>query len=339
MMGAPRLAVASLGGTITMTSGDTSHGVAPSLTAAELLSTVPSLAQIADVHAQTLVKKPGASLEFADVLDALGWAHDAVADGAVGVVLVQGTDTLEETSYLLDLHWDRPEPLVVTGAMRSPQQAGADGPANLLAAALAATAPASRGLGVLVVMNDEVHAAARVRKHDSTATDAFGSIPFGPLGRVHEGHVTYANRPDPWPAIPLPAHGRSPRVALLETCLGDGGDLLRLVIDAGYDGVVISGFGVGHLSATMADIVSKAVAAGPVVLASRTGAGTVLSRTYGFTGSEQDLIARGVIPAGWLDGRKSRILLRSLLATGAPPERIREVFRARSGDPSGPDHN
>jgi L-asparaginase len=189
------------------------------------------------------------------------------------------------------------------------------------------------------VMNDEVHAAARVRKRDSTATDAFGSIPFGPLARIHEGRVTYANRPNPWPAIPLPAPGRSPRIALLETYLGDDGDLLRLVVDAGYDGVVIGGFGVGHVSAATADIVSKAVDAGPVVLASRTGAGTVLSHTYGFTGSEQDLIARGVIPAGWLDGRKARILLWSLLATGAPLERIRGVFTIRGGEPGGPDHN
>jgi L-asparaginase len=338
-MGHPRLAVASLGGTITMTSGDAAQGVAPSLTAADLLNTVPSLAEIADVRAQTLVKKPGASLDFADVLRALRWARDAVAEGAVGVVLVQGTDTIEETSYLLHLHWDRPEPLVVTGAMRSPQQPGADGPANLLAAAVTATAPASRGLGVLVVMNDGVHAAGRVRKNDATAVDAFSSAPFGPLARIHEHRVTYANRPRPWPAIPEPASARFPRIALLETCLGDDGELLRLVVDADYDGVVISGFGAGHVSAGMADVVAKAVERAPVVLASRAGAGTVLSHTYGFIGSEQDLLARGIIPAGWLDGRKARILLWSLVAGGAPLQRIREVFSIRGGGADGPDHN
>lgn len=338
-MGKPRLAIASLGGTITMTTSDGTRGVAPSLTAADLLDAVPSLADTADLRAQTLIKVPGASLGFTDVLAALEWARDAVDEGAAGVVLVQGTDTVEETAYLLDLHWDRAEPLVVTGAMRSPHQPGADGPGNLRAAALVAIAPSSRELGVLVVMNDDVHAAARVRKCDATALHAFSSAPFGPLGRVHERRVTYANRPRRRPGLPRPAVGCVPRVALLETCLGDNGELLRLTSDAGYDGVVISAFGAGHVSAGMAEAVADAVKRGPVLLASRTGAGTVLSNTYGFIGSEQDLIARGAIPAGWLDGRKARILLWSLLATGSTREQIRDVVRARSEDPGGPGRN
>jgi L-asparaginase len=333
----PRVAVASLGGTITMTAGHGTRGVAPTLTAADLLGAVPILAETADLRAETLITAPGASLGFTDVLRALSWARDAVTEGAVGVVLVQGTDTLEETSYLLDLHWDRPEPLVLTGAMRPPRQPGADGPANLLAAVLTATAPSSRGLGVLVVMNDEVHAAARVRKSDATALGAFSSAPFGPLGRIHEGCAYYANGPARRPALPLPADRHSPRVALLETCLGDDGDLLRLIIDADYDGVVISAFGAGHVSTGMAGMVSKAAERGPVVLASRTGAGAVLSHTYGFTGSEQDLLDRGAISAGWLDARKARILLWSLLSAGDTVEVIREAFAARGGHPSGPD--
>jgi L-asparaginase len=103
--------------------------------------------------------------------------------------------------------------------------------------------------------------------------------------------------------------------------------------------VVISAFGAGHVSAGMAEAVADAVKRGPVLLASRTGAGTVLSNTYGFIGSEQDLIARGAIPAGWLDGRKARILLWSLLATGSTREQIRDVVRARSEDPGGPGRN
>ncbi|HEV7908163.1 MAG TPA: asparaginase domain-containing protein [Pseudonocardiaceae bacterium] len=106
------------------------------------------------------------------------------------------------------MYWDLPEPLVVTEAMRSPQQPGVDGPANLLAAVLTAAAPESRELGVLVALNDEVHAAARVRKSDSTALGAFSSSPFGPLARIHEGRVCFANRPTGRPAglhCPVPA--------------------------------------------------------------------------------------------------------------------------------------
>lgn len=327
----PLVSVASLGGTITMTADDSAGGVTPSLTASDLLRSVPCLRDVADLRADTLLTAPGASLAVTDVLRGLRWAREAVVAGAAGAVLVQGTDTLEETSYLLSLYWDLPEPLVVTGAMRSPQQPGADGPANLLAAVLTAAAPESRELGVLVALNDEVHAAARVRKSDSTALGAFSSSPFGPLARIHEGRVCFANRPTRWPALPRPGGDRDPHVALLDTHLGDRGELLRLVNEARYDGVVLSAFGAGHVSAEMAELVSKAVEQCPVVLASRTGSGSVLSRTYAFTGSESDLLRRGVISAGWLDPRKARLLLWSLLAAGEPVERIRATFATRSG--------
>ncbi|MGH3361713.1 MAG: asparaginase domain-containing protein, partial [Nocardioides sp.] len=124
-----RLALGSLGGTITMTTARGGSGVAPTMSADDLLAGMPDAAGVADVDTATLATVPGASLGFADVLGALEWAERKVADGCAGVVLVQGTDTLEETSYLLDLHWDRPEPLVVTGAMRPPSSPGADGPA------------------------------------------------------------------------------------------------------------------------------------------------------------------------------------------------------------------
>ena len=285
----------------------------------------------AHIRAETLLTKPGASLGFTDLLRALAWSREAVKDGAAGVVLVQGTDTLEETSYLLDLYWDLPEPLVVTGAMRPPHFPGADGPANLLAAVLTAAAPQSRGLGVLTVLNDEVHAAARVRKSDSTAVDAFRSVPFGPLGRVHERVVVYANLPARQAPVPPPREGDLPRVALLETYLGDEGEQLALVHGAGFDGIVISAFGAGHVSAATAAVISEAATAAPVVFAGRPGAGSVLSGTYGFTGSEQDLLNRGALPAGWLDARKARLLLWALLAAGTPGELLGAEFALRNG--------
>jgi L-asparaginase len=305
---------------------------------------VPELSEVAEIRAETLFTKPGASLGFAELRSGLDWAGAAVADGAAGVVLVQGTDTLEETGYFLDLYWDRPEPLIVTGAMRPPQYPSADGPANLLAATLTAVEPRSRGLGVLVVLNDEVHAAARVRKADSSALGAFTSVPFGPLARVHERTLAYGNRPAQDRPAPLPrptagtgaagaaaGGGTGPRVALLETCLGDEGELLGLAQAAGYDGAVLSAFGAGHVSEDLAAVVSKAVGRIPVVFATRTGAGAVFHDTYGFVGSEQDLVRRGAIPAGWLDARKARLLLWALLAAGCDEETVRAEFAGRMG--------
>lgn len=123
---------------------------------------------------------------------------------------------------------------------------------------------------------------------------------------------------------------------MIETHLGDEGELLRLVVGAGYDGIVISAFGAGHVSASMAEAVTQAVEQLPVVLSSRTGAGPVLQSTYGFAGSERDLIERGVIRAGWLDARKARLLLYSLLAADVSTETLRATFSARSDAPGGP---
>ncbi len=330
-MASRSVAIGALGGTITMTLQPGRTGAAPSLGAADLVAAVPALAEVAAVEATTLMTVPGASLTVDDVRAALSWAHAAVDDGADGAVLVQGTDTLEETAYLLDLWWDRAHPLVVTGAMRPPEQAGADGPANLLAAVTTAASPAVRERGVLVVLNDQLHAAARVRKTHATATDAFSSPDTGPVGRLHEGRLV-AN-PGSGRIRPLPLPGASRRVALVEASLDDAGELVHLVLEAGYDGIAIGAFGAGHLSAASADAVSTALQHVPVVVASRTGGGSTLTETYDFPGSEHDLARRGALLAGWLDPRKARLLLWAALSAGMSREQVAHEFAVRGGSP------
>lgn len=338
----PAVAVGSLGGTITMTPDLDAGGVAPTLNAADLVATVPALTDTARIEAATLASLPGASLSFDDVLSAQCWARDVVDQGASGVVLVQGTDTIEETAYLLDLHWDRDEPLVVTGAMRSPATPGTDGAANLLAAVQVCIDPACRALGTLVVMNEEAHAAARVQKGHTTDPGAFVSPVFGPVAVVSEGRPVVGNPLHRAPVLDLPSRRARGRIALVSACLDDGGTMLRLARDAGYDGAVIAAFGVGHVAFDLADAVSETVERDgrhfPVVLASATGAGTTLTKTYGFYGSEQDLLRRGALPAGWLGPRKARILLWSLLTMNADRDTMREEFGRRGGTPTSPQH-
>jgi L-asparaginase/Glu-tRNA(Gln) amidotransferase subunit D len=139
----------SLGGTIAMAAETVGGGVVPKLGADQLIAAIPDLASIARIHAETLQSVPSASLTFEQMIGVLAWAQEKVRAGARGVVITQGTDTLEETSYLLDLFWSGDAPLVVTGAMRSASGVGADGPANLLAAVRVAIAEESRGRGVL----------------------------------------------------------------------------------------------------------------------------------------------------------------------------------------------
>lgn len=332
-----RLAIASLGGTITMTNDSNNAGLSPSLKVEDLIDQMSNLAGAYDLITETLGTVPGASLEFRNVLEVFEWAETAVGRGAIGVVVVQGTDTIEETAYLLDLLWSHDEPLVVTGAMRSPQHPGADGPANLLGSVLTALSPKSRGMGVLVVMNDEVHAARRVSKSDSISTSAFQSPPFGPLGRIHEQSITYGGRIGRHQALPLPGRGIDSSVFIWETFFGDDGRILRSIDSSLYDGVVISGFGAGHVSYGLAEVVSMLACFVPVVLTSRAGVSIVLKSTYGFVGSEKDLISRGAIPAGWLTPLKARLLLCVLVALDLSPEAIRSTIMTRGDLPGGID--
>lgn len=321
-MNATRVAVAWLSGKIAMSSSGPDSDIAAALGAADLTRLPRDSAEVT-VQTTTLANVSGACLTFQDIVKTLNWARSTVDAGVSAAVVVQGTDTIEETAYLLDLYWDRPEPIVVTGAMRSAHAHGADGPANLAAAIAVATSWSSRNRGVLVVMSDEIHAAARVRQSHSSAPNAFCSTMFGPVGYVVAGYPVYREphiRARKLPSPPSePAH-----VALLETSFGDRGELLEIVAGAGYDGVVVAGFGAGYVSDAFADRI-ESLSQLTIVVASRTGAGTTnVGADSGF-----DLNSRGAILAGWLDARKARILLCCLLGVGSSRAEIGAEFHIR----------
>lgn len=315
------VALFTLGGTIAMAGavGSGAGTVVARLDGASLTAAVPGLTDLGvPLDVQDVQAVPSGNLTFAQVLDVVAAASRAVAEGALGVVVTQGTDTLEETAYLVDLVWPHPEPFVLTGAMRNPTLAGPDGPANLLAAARVAVAESARGLGALVVFGDEIHAARRVRKTHSTSTATFRSPDTGPLGHVIEGTVRILSAPprhEPLP-IPEPAALTAAGVALYTVTLDDDGALL-VDLPADQQGLVVAAFGVGHVPASLAPVLGALAERIPVVLTSRTGAGSVLRHTYGAIGSETDLQRRGLINAGLLDPYKARVLLRLLLASGA----------------------
>jgi L-asparaginase len=311
----PLLAIAGLGGTLSMQAGG--DGLLPALDAQALVAGLPQLAEWARVEAQTLQRLPSASLSLPQLLDVLHWAEAQVRAGAQGVVVAQGTDTLEESAWLLDLLWRHPQPLVFTGAMRAASQLGADGPANLLAAATVALACESRGRGVLVVFNDEVHGARHVRKQHALALGAFASPSHGPVGVLVEGRPHYRHPPCRRQPLPLPGPGDRP-VALLEATLGADTLLLKRVLAVGYAGLVIAGMGAGHVPRAWAEPLGEIAPQIPVLIASRTGQGSTASRTYGFAGGEIDLQRRGAIMAGDLCPRKCRLLLWLLANTEAP---------------------
>jgi L-asparaginase len=321
----PCVAVFGLGGTIAMAQAP-DGGVTPALSASDLLAAVPGLSDLhAELRVQDFRNKPGASLDFPDLYELAAAITDALNDGCTGAVVTQGTDTIEEVAYVLDLLLPTDAPVVVTGAMRNPTMAGADGPANILAAIRVAASPCARGLGCLVVLNDQVHAARWVHKAHTASTAAFVSPDHGPLGHVIEGRVRIPvrirHRSPALDSVPR----RSARVGLASIALGDDGTLIEAVAEH-VDGLVVAAFGVGHVPAAVAPVLGKLAERIPVVLASRTGAGRVHRVTYSFPGSERDLLARGLISAGNLDPLKARILLHLLIASGLGNEGIRETF-------------
>ncbi|MBA2961721.1 MULTISPECIES: asparaginase [Ramlibacter] len=329
----PRVLVVSLGGTITMTAAPGTGGIRPTLTADQLLAAEPRLAQVAALEAVTPMSLPGASLtvqHLREVAALLRAGLDGAPGSPVGAVVVQGTDTIEDTAFVLDLLATQGgAPVVVTGAMRGPQAPGADGPANLLAAVTAAADTRLRGLGAVVVLNDEIHAARWVQKAHTGFTSAFESPGAGRIGAIVEGRVQLLARPEGRIALPtasILSTAAVPAVAQVPLGLGDDGRLLPALAALGYAGAVIEGMGAGHVPSSCAEALGSLAAQMPVVLCTRVRAGRVFTKTYGFPGSEMDLLERGLVAAGHITAGKARLLLSLLLSAGTDRAGIGQVF-------------
>lgn len=324
-MDLPKLAIAALGGTVSMQARNVGEGVIPTVSGETLLASIPELTPLARVTVETLGLLPSASLDFEFLLSVLSWANFQIKQGAVGVVITQGTDTLEETATFFDHLWDHEEPLVLTGAMRSAAQPGADGPANLLDACRVALAEDSRLRGVQVVMNGQIHPACRVRKADSLAVQAFSSPVFGPAGILVENAVRYVRPPAQRTVLPLPQQ-TTQKVAMLEASLSADTLFLENILELGYDGLVIGGFGAGHVSQSWAEVIENIAKKIPVIIATRTGSGSTAQSSYGFIGGEMDLIRKGASMAGFLCPRKARVLLWLLIGCQRQDELARYLL-------------
>ncbi len=306
----------SLGGTIaSTTAGDRSSGVTPQLNARDLVTAIPELSDVAEVVAVTFRQIPSGDLTLSDLVELASAIDESFDAGTDGVVVTQGTDTVDETSFALDLLVGSTRPVVVTGAMRNPTLPGADGPANILASARVAASSDAVGLGTLVVLNDEIHAARFVRKTNTSSPSTFHSPTCGPLGWIVEDRVRLVFRVAPLARIAPPTPSSIPAVALVKCSLGDDARFIDQIASLGYGGAVIEAFGGGHVPARLVPSLESLATRVPVVLASRTGSGEVLSATYGFAGSERDVLSRGLISSGALDGTKARVLLSLVLSS------------------------
>jgi len=324
-----KIVIFSLGGTIASVPG-AEPGVAPQQTGADLIAAVPALAGMPLVPV-AFRQKPGSHLTFDDI-DSLAHAIDAVCSaGARGIVVTQGTDTIEEVAFALDLLLETKRPVVVTGAMRNPLLAGADGPANLLAAVQLADCDSACGMGVLVAFHDEIHAARFVSKSHTTSPSAFVSRNAGKVGWMSEGRVVLTVGLPRMPKVTRRGVKRNVVVPLVTMTIGFEPALLEALGGLRPDALVVNAFGGGHVVPEAVEMLEDAAARCPILLSSRTNAGRVLCGTYGYPGGEIDLLRRGILDAGWLDACKARILAAMILRNGGTGAELRASLSFFSG--------
>jgi len=300
-------------------------GAVPMLSGEEILAQVPGLDQIAEVAATDFARLPGPHITPARMLELSRLVASQFADERVnGVVVTHGTDTLEETAYLLDLVLPSDQPVVLVGAMRNSSELGWDGPANLRSALRVAVDPGVRGLGVLVVMNDQLLAASEATKTHAESLETFQSREFGPLGIVDKDRVIVSRRRASREHVP--ATRLDERVELVKLSAGSDGRLIRHAIEDGARGLVIEGLGRGNVPITALGEVERAIQSGiPVVITSRCPRGRVLD-SYAYDGAGKQLTRWGAILGGLLPSHKARIKLMLLLGAGSTLEEIRRSF-------------
>jgi L-asparaginase len=237
-------------------------------------------------------------------------------ENMAGIVVTHGTDTMEESVYLVDRLVESELPVVFTGAQRSADQPDSDGPRNFRDAVRVAVAAEARGRGAMLAFAGEVHAAREGRKVHTSALRAFASPDYGPLGHVDGERVVFRRRPDRRPPLPLP--DLLAPVDLIRLYAGSDARFLRASLASGARAIVLEGTGRGNANEQVLDGVREATAAGvTVVVCSRCAEGRV-EPVYG-RGGGRDLFEAGALFAGDLAGPKVRVLLQLALGAGLDP--------------------
>jgi len=321
------------GGTISMGFDPVAGGNVPALDGAAILARTAGLESIAEIVPIDRGLTPASHFTFEDVLAIGRVVQDALDDTSIaGVVVVQGTDTIEETSFAWDLVLDSPRPVVVTGAMRAPHEDGFDGPANLRDAVTVAVEPAMRDAGVVVTLAGTLEPADDVTKLHTTAFSTFASPNGGTLGRIVDGRVVLEQARGPRRRLAsaggaVAVAGRAAgRVHLLTAGIGSDGSLLDAAVAAGADGIVVAATGAGNTSPGWLAAAERSIAAGVVVaLASRCPAGAV-STAYAFPGGGATWVRAGAIRVGTLCAIKARVALALGLGAGLSRDGIADLL-------------
>ncbi|MBI4905875.1 MAG: asparaginase [Acidobacteria bacterium] len=323
----PRIAILTTGGTIAGKWDDAQGGVVPVLSGEELVRLTPGLSRLAEPHIEQIANVDSSNMQ-PEVWLRLSQRvnHWLALDDVVGVVVTHGTDTLEETAYLLDLTTTSPKPVVIVGAQRPPTFPDSDAPRNLLDAVRVALSPEATGMGTLVVMNGQVNAARDVTKTSTTEREAFQSLEFGPLGVADIETVRFYRAPMRRRVLALAGDAVFGRVEIVMHYAGADGLLIRALADAGVAGLVVAATGLGQVSEAMFDAIRDLRERGvPVVISTRVYTGRVIP-LYGSQGGVGSLLNLGCILAGNLSPVKARVMLMVALAAGFTTHNLQQCF-------------
>jgi len=318
-----RIVVLTTGGTISTRDVD-GRGATPVLRGEDLLKEIPGLGSVAEVEVTELAFIPGAFMTLATMRQMSERAQQILARPDVtGLVVTHGTDTLEESAYLLHLTVGSDKPVVFTGAMRNASQIGFDGYRNLYDAVRVAASDAARGLGTLVVLNEEIHSARWVTKTNGQKEDTFKSPATGPVGLV------YGDAPHvfmhPMARTVLPPRLET-KVDLVRLCVDCDDKFIRCAVDAGSRGLVLEVFGGGRVNPALLPAIDRALAARIRVAATTRCATGNMWDAYGYEGAFRDLQRRGLLFAHDLPGHKARLKLMLALGNGLGEDRLAGYF-------------
>jgi L-asparaginase len=325
-----RVAVIFTGGTISMVVDPLAGGKVPTLDGAAILARAPGIEEIADLAPIDLGRTPASHFTFPKLFEIGSEIRRCQADPSIdGVVVVQGTDVIEETAFLWDLVLDRPEPVIVTGAMRAASDPEDDGPANLRDAVRCAASTELRGAGVQVVLDGTINPADAVTKAHASALDSFQCLDTGPLGRVMDGRVEIERARGA--RRHLPADRAAEGVQLLTAHVAMDGALLDAAAALRPPGIVVEATGAGNTAASLVEAAGRAIGQGIVVaFTTRCPAGAA-SDAYAFPGGGATWVRAGALPAGHLSGPKARVALALGLGAGLQRQALGELL----ADPPG----
>lgn len=320
----PRIVIYTTGGTIQCSKDALSGKVAPTLTGAQMLERLTALKDHFAMEIIEIFNMPGSDLTLEDGLVlARSLRKTQMRDDIDGIVVLQGTDTMDEIPFFINVAVECRKPVVFTGSMKSTHDLYSDALGNVFGAATVACDPQSAGRGVLVYFNETIFSADDVNKYHSSRIDAFRS-PLGPLGTIIEDRVRYyrSNRQK----TVYPVNRVDFKVPILKCYAGISPELFEFLVKSHCDGIVIEGYGTGNIPNYLSEPVREAVSQGICVIITTRCVDGESYACYDYVGGGVQLERFGAILSGEMNAIKSRILLIAMMACGKSIEEIREAF-------------